>query len=247
MTAWLYDGSFDGLLTTIALQRESGERPESITPATQTQMNLFGAPVLVVTDTARAEQLLRRIKECVSPNVARAVTYVGLSELPDVEMPLFDFVELAFRHGEEVLSCHANGAVRCISDVARRVGGETHRLKGLLRFRDTEQGMLWGPLEPDHNVIVPISFHFRKRMPRERWMIHDVRRGLAVLWDGSNLEEREGKAIPTVTLSTSEGVVQDLWRTFYDKVAITERINPRLQRQNMPRRYWKYLVEKGTG
>jgi len=78
-------------------------------------------------------------------------------------------------------------------------------------------------------------------------MIHDVRRGLAVLWDGSNLEEREGKAIPTVTLSTSEGDVQDLWRTFYDKVAITERSNPRLQRQNMPRRYWKYLVEKGTG
>jgi probable DNA metabolism protein len=247
MKAWLYDDSFDGLLTTIALQHESGERPESITPATQAQMNLFGTTAQVSTDPVRAERLLRSLREKVSPGVARVVTYVGLSELPDLEMPLFDFIELAFRHGEGVLSYHANGAVRCISDVARRVGGEIHRLKGLLRFRDTEQGILWGPLEPDHNVIVPISFHFRKRMPRERWMIHDVRRGLAVLWDGSNLEEREDKAIPAVKLSDDEGEVQGLWRAFYDKVAITERSNPRLQRQNMPRRYWKYLVEKGTG
>ena len=239
-----YDGTFDGLLTAIALLRESGDQPESIAPASQAQMGLFGTPACVKTDIARAEALLREIRARASAGVARTVTYIGLSELPDLELALLEFVSLAFKHGDRVSAYHANPAVRRISEAARKVGVEIHRLKGLLRFRDTAQGFLWGPLEPDHNVVVPVAFHFRRRMPREKWMVHDVRRGLAVRWDGREMLELEGHAIPAVQLAKAESEVQDLWKTFYEKVSIAERRNPRLQRQNMPRRYWTYLVEK---
>lgn len=247
MSAWLYDGTFDGLLTAISILHEKRARPESISPASAAQMGLFGAPVTVDTDSVRAEKLLREIRARASAGVVRAVTYVGLSELPDLELPLFEFIELAFRHRGDVIAYHANPAVRRVNETARKVGYEIHRLKGLLRFRDTEQGILWGPLEPDHNVVVPVAFHFRHRMPRERWMVHDVRRGLAVLWNGKELEELERAAIPAVRPTELEGEVQELWRAFYEKVAIAERCNPRLQRQHMPRRYWTYLVEKGAG
>lgn len=245
MSAWIYDGTFDGLLTAISLLHESGERPEALSPVEQTQLGLFAAPVSVTSDSARAGELLKALRERATAGVVRAVAFVGLSELPDLEMALFDFVELAFRHGGGVLGYHANPAVRRVTETARKVGAEIHRLKGLLRFRDTEEGLLWGPLEPDHNVIVPVALHFRRRMPRERWMVHDVRRELAVLWNGKELEELEGAAIPAVRPTESEGEVQELWRTFYEKVSIAERRNPRLQRQHMPRRYWTYLVEKG--
>jgi len=36
---------------------------------------------------------------------------------------------------------------------------------------------------------------------------------------------------------------QHLWQTFFRRVAIGERLNPRQQRSFMPMKYWKYLVE----
>jgi hypothetical protein len=34
-----------------------------------------------------------------------------------------------------------------------------------------------------------------------------------------------------------------LWRSYYDTIAIRERLNPKKQRQDMPVKYWKYLTE----
>ncbi|NTW94650.1 MAG: DUF4130 domain-containing protein, partial [Chlorobiaceae bacterium] len=38
--------------------------------------------------------------------------------------------------------------------------------------------------------------------------------------------------------------VQALWQTFFRTIAIPDRKNPRLQKSNMPMKYWKYLTEK---
>ena len=37
---------------------------------------------------------------------------------------------------------------------------------------------------------------------------------------------------------------QRLWKGYFDAMTIRERINPRLQRQMMPKRYWRFLTEK---
>ena len=41
-----------------------------------------------------------------------------------------------------------------------------------------------------------------------------------------------------------EQLFQQLWRTYFKTIAIKERINPKLHRQNLPVRFWKYLTEK---
>ncbi|HBG76385.1 MAG TPA: hypothetical protein DDW86_05450 [Clostridiales bacterium] len=38
--------------------------------------------------------------------------------------------------------------------------------------------------------------------------------------------------------------LQQLWKQYFEGIAIRGRYHPGLQRQFMPRRYWKYLVEK---
>jgi probable DNA metabolism protein len=49
----------------------------------------------------------------------------------------------------------------------------------------------------------------------------------------------------------AEGVFSDdearwrpLWQAYFAAIAVRTRLNPRLQRQYMPRRYWHYLVEE---
>ena len=45
-------------------------------------------------------------------------------------------------------------------------------------------------------------------------------------------------------LSSDDTLFQQLWRTYFKAICIRERINPRKQLSDMPRRYWKYMTEK---
>lgn len=45
-------------------------------------------------------------------------------------------------------------------------------------------------------------------------------------------------------LSSDDELFQQLWRTYFKAICIRERINPRKQLSDMPRRYWKYMTEK---
>jgi probable DNA metabolism protein len=45
-------------------------------------------------------------------------------------------------------------------------------------------------------------------------------------------------------LSGEELNYQKLWRNYFNTLSVEGRTNTALQRSNMPRRYWKYLVEK---
>ncbi|MDR2891702.1 MAG: TIGR03915 family putative DNA repair protein [Deltaproteobacteria bacterium] len=44
-------------------------------------------------------------------------------------------------------------------------------------------------------------------------------------------------------LAEGETLVQNMWRGYFQAAVIKERINPKLQRQFMPRHYWPYLTE----
>ena len=45
-------------------------------------------------------------------------------------------------------------------------------------------------------------------------------------------------------LDKQEKMYQKLWKTYFNAIAIRERFNPRLHKQNLPVRFWKYLTEK---
>ena len=47
-----------------------------------------------------------------------------------------------------------------------------------------------------------------------------------------------------VHLDQEEKQFQELWKDYFKNIAIEERKNPRLQKQFMQKRYWKYLTEK---
>jgi hypothetical protein len=44
-------------------------------------------------------------------------------------------------------------------------------------------------------------------------------------------------------LSADERGYRRMWKTFYDTVAIKERINPNLRRSHMPKKFWKNMTE----
>ena len=247
---YTYDGTFEGLLTAMAQALDEGSIPADILPAGVGAADLFAQPVLVTTLPDRAAALSARL-ERIDPHIVHQVLHGFLAEEPDLGRPLSTYVRLSLERRECVDGFLTNPDVRRVVMTARRVGGESHRLKGLLRFRELKSGPLWAPVEPDANVVLLLALHFRRRLSAQFWVIHDMKRNVAVAWDGKDLEWLEGavlrrriEELRPDELSQSEQGYQDLWRTFFRSIAIPERINPELQRRNMPRRYWKHLVEK---
>ena len=239
-----YDGSFDGLLTALATALE---RPGLCITRDHKEDLLPLEPVeTIVSDPAHAEAFLDRIRVVLSEEIGRKIYYVHCSETPGMEDALLAYLRLAFERGADIGEWCAHPTVRRVEETARQVGHEIHRLKGLVRFRELADGRLWAPIEPDADILWPLSAHFRRRLGGERWLLHDARRGYAVSHEAGNLSALDGEELTALLrtgLSREEAEYSRLWQTYFRRIAIGVRSNPRLQRQNMPRRYWKWLIE----
>lgn len=65
-----------------------------------------------------------------------------------------------------------------------KVTGEIHRLKGLLRFMESSGGVFYAPYSPDNDITEILMLHFTERFKSERFVIHDVKRKIAGMYDG---------------------------------------------------------------
>lgn len=258
MIYFLYNGSLEGLFTAIHTALGRGEVPDGILTDTEYQPGLFSTEIRVVSNPALAGGLLERLARELGREVIQELFYCYLAETPGRERLIFDFVRLALVMGKSVVNHYTDPAVLGVHRLSERVAWETLRLKGILRFRRLAEGMFYGPVAPDHNVVQLLAPHFAARFPAQSWVIHDCRRSLAVYYDERQwrLVNVTGPVAPELLATASqvtgesghlapdEILYQKLWTEYFQKIAITERTNPRLQRQHLPERYWRYLVEE---
>lgn len=123
------------------------------------------------------------------------------------------------------------------------MGCEVHRLKGLIRFSELEGGVLYSPVEPDNDVVEFFAEHFCDRYKNEPFIIHDVRRDKALAAYGGEWYITHFTKEKVAGISADEQNYRDLWKQYFENMAIKERINPRCQKNMMPVRYWKHLTE----
>ena len=133
--------------------------------------------------------------------------------------------------------------VIAFNDILYKVTGETHRMKGFLRFTESSNGTLYAPYSPDNDITDLLVKHFSERLKSEKFLIHDIKRKIAGLYNGSecimgNLDDAE------IVLSDNEKAIENLWKKYYKSVNIKERPHEKQMKGYMPVRYWKFLPEK---
>ena len=93
-------------------------------------------------------------------------------------------------------------------------------------------------------VLMILAAHFTERLGDQIWVLHDARRSLAALYNGASWWISEVPLPGNLVLHADEEQMQGYWQEYFRRIAIVERHNPNLQRQLMPKKYWKYLTEK---
>lgn len=129
------------------------------------------------------------------------------------------------------------------NDIVYKVTYETHKLKGFLRFMESKDGALYAPYSPDNDITDLLMRHFTERLKSERFVIHDLKRKIAGIYDGHDwIIGYAGEA--EIYLSEYERAFENLWKKYYKSVNIKERPHEKQMKGYMPVRYWKFLPEK---
>jgi probable DNA metabolism protein len=243
MIYYIYDGSFEGLLTAIYEAYYRHQEPEKIISGDCFQDCLFATPVYINTDEQKAHRVYNAILQKISKSAAKNVLYAFLSEAEDAGTAIYQYLKLGWKIGKVVDSALTQQGVFRIHTLRRKVSQEAGKILGLVRFRLLKSGIYYAPIEPDYNVLSIIAPHFKRRMQDQNWIIHDVKRDIAAFYDQSEYTIAPFEFSTPLPLDQAERDCQSLWKQYFHTIAIKSRINPRLQRQYMPARYWKHLIE----
>jgi probable DNA metabolism protein len=193
----------------------------------------------VAANSENAERVWNGIKKNAGNNIAIMVQAAYLSELPQMEISLWEYVKGIFANPENTqntLEPHAH----TVFQTANKVKKESHDIKGFVRFYAAENNFMVATIEPTYNVLSLIAEHFVNRFPNMQWMLVDAKRGLGLHYDGRELCELCGEA---ANVSPINDKFATLWKTYCKFITIKERKNPTLQRRCLPIKYWKHLTE----
>lgn len=254
---YIYDGTFEGWLTAVAAAKAHSDRVQEIAPE-DAQQDLFSEKILVETDPEKAERVFQHLRGNYSEDTVINILYGFLSETPGIEFQLFRYLLRLWQHGDRGVENFADESVAAVQRARDRVAHEILRFQGFVRFRRLKSGVYYAPIAPDANILQFLAPHFSDRFSDQSWVIHDTRRNTGLYYDGNRCRFLYKMEMPRETvdacrrdainvqdiLESGEKDLQALWDQYFRAVAIEARINPRLQRQRIPVRYWGYLVEK---
>jgi len=254
MATYVYDGSFEGLLSCIFEAYRAKTVPETIVEEQHHQFTLLEDVQHIPADEGLAARVLTGIDARTDGRAATIVYQLFLSELPKVEMLIFNFIAAVIqRNHASILENFANEFILKASQIERMMHREVHRMHAFVRFQKAKEGIFYAAIEPDFNVLPLIGDHFERRYADQRWVIFDTKRHYGIYYD---LTETQFVTLDSPIFNLSSGdlnpeivddaelIYQALWKNYFHSVNIAERKNTKLHIRHVPKRYWKYLIEK---
>ena len=256
MTIYTFDGTMDGLLTAVFDAFSLKEQPEELLAEGDALPLFCDHTYHVTTSEEKAQRVWAGLEKRLSREAIKLISVSWLSEQRELNNPLFQYVYKVFKQGD-ISKNFADPDVLAVTNIARRVLHEQLRMKQFIRFQKAKDGTYLAVVAPDHNVLPIITDHFQDRFNDQPWLIYDAKRHYGYYYDGKAdaihiifeneaavpFDLRNGKLNDDV-ISHDDQLLQNLWRTYFKAICIKERMNPRKQLQDMPRRYWKYMTEK---
>lgn len=253
MIVFVYDKTFDGLLSCVFFAYETKVFPDLILSEADQQPLFADASYRVITEKEKSRRVWKALEKKLSGFARNMLLSTWLSELSEIEMLLFRYIRKNIDHPKGIELNFGDEDVLRVKEIARKVAKDARRVIQFARFQETADGIWFAAVAPRYHVLSLVVPHFRSRYAGQPWIIYDTHRNNGLYYDTRTVEEvsfspgdlaelKIGK-LSDDKLSDEEAFFQKMWKEYFRSITIKERLNLKLQRQHMPQRYWRYLPE----
>ncbi len=252
MLVFRYDKSFEGLLTALFDAYARRTFPDAVAGEGEPLPMFTTETWDVATDRAKADRVWSGLERKLPAEARTMLVHTWLSEVEGSDSLILRYLRKVFDSPEGVYTNFADPDVLEVKQIAQKVAKERLAIVQFVRFQKGGDGTFFAPIAPRYNALPLAIDHFTDRFADQRWLIYDTRRRYGYYYDLEKAVEVTieddahllGGKLDAHLLAEDEKLFQQMWKSYFKALAIRERINPKLHRQHLPRRFWKYLPEK---
>ena len=259
MIAFHYDKTFEGLLCAVFDAFKLKKMPECLLSDDDLVPLLVSQSHQVEYRNSKYERVYTALQKKLSPIALNQLLFTWLSELPESDLIIFRYICKVFKSNRSIETDFGDPDVLAIHDIAKKVNKEKNNIQKFVRFNSNQntanyidEKIYFAVIEPIYNALPLTTLFFKDRYADQKWAIYDEKRQYGYFYNLEKLEQISlneddhlivDNKINQDYLTDDEKRFQTMWYRYCNALTIKERINPKLQRQNMPKRFWHHLPE----
>lgn len=243
MKIFLIDNTIDGLLSALFYSFTENIIPDEVVDKSIYQPRIDALSIDVISDKQKAN----RVKSALfnySNDDAIAITRVCMSSCDKKALTVaFNYNRLILKERADVSDRLGEKHVSDFSFIVQKVLHERHIMTGLLRFKESANGVLYAQYSPDNDITNILAPHFLRRLGHTPFIIHDLARNKIAISNGRAIKVDYTDLPVNFSPSENESQMVALWRRYFKDINIKERPHLKQQAGFMPHRYRKYCFE----
>lgn len=239
---------WDAMLTTIYEASRSGLKHTEIKLLLEPveQYTLFDEYIHVEKDYLKASKVSESIRNRISAFFYREMLITSMAYEEDVLDNIYHTLILGYTFGDKVLDMLKYRDIVRNREIRTRVGREADRFQEITRFHQVGNVYI-AHIEPKSRVVSYLGPIFQDRMPSEHFVIiDDIHLEACIHQKDEDYYLRKLTRSEFESLKESEEIndeFTDLWKAFFDSIAIKERNNQKCQTTHFPIWARKHAVE----
>lgn len=249
MTVYTCEPNLEAMLSCIYDAWASGKGHRNIRLALEPvgQYSFMDEYIHVDEDSDKARKVMDAVCLKISQYVYSELTYTGMAYEEDALDNIYHVMILGFAYGPNVLDMVHYKDVMRNREIRVRLEKEVCGFKDFTRFHEVKKSVYVAHIEPKSRLLPMLAEHFEDRMPSEHWMIIDDIHKEAVVHPKDEhyyfwkLNDDEFEQLLVTENENDE--YTDMWKTFFDSIAIKERKNIACQNNLFPKWKRKHAVE----
>ncbi len=227
MNIFLYDKTFEGLLTSVFEAYSRRTFPDALLLEGEPLPLFYDEIFTVITDEEKSGRVWRGLQKKLSSAALACLAQCWLAEEPETPMLLFRYIRKAIDAPRSIETNFADPDVLEFSRMWKRVDWERIRLLQFVRFQKAADGTFFAAVEPEKNALPLVTGHFKDRFADQRWLIYDIRRAYGYYYDLKEVRQvtfgedsREGHLVTGMLdeslMDGDEQLFQSLWKTYFN-------------------------------
>ncbi|MDL5511900.1 TIGR03915 family putative DNA repair protein [Arenibacter sp. M-2] len=178
----IYDGSFNGFLTTVYKIFEEKIPVTDIQKNRELQKGLFSEAITVFTQMDKARRVWNSIQN--KSNAAiKSIYFAFLSETKGIELLLYQYIRSMYANPDDHPIEGISDIILRIQQHSRMVAREKHRIEAIANFEISQDQVFFSIVSPAFDVLPLISKYFRSKFQGQEFIIYDQKRKYAIFYN----------------------------------------------------------------